>query len=291
MSEFKFACPRCRQHIKSDSSASGSQIECPTCFQKIVVPHAPADGETKFILAATEASAKRPRTEIAPATAAAPPKPRWVLMGGAGLAVVVLGAGVFAAVKLGAFKLATAKDDAPATLPRTKTTSVPAPDPRWRLDLAGTAIPSTVAAGRILGREFKLERATIQNGTLALRQGPAWPPDVGVTIVLPKRPPQDYAGKEFVIAKDYAGHSPRVVLRTKNEEQQPVTRTVNGGYALKLEFEKVTDGRLPGRVYLCTADESKSVVAGSFVAEIRKPTPQPPLKQSPRPKPSSAPSP
>ena len=42
MSEFKFACPVCGQHITADSSTSGGQIECPTCFQKIVVPQAPA---------------------------------------------------------------------------------------------------------------------------------------------------------------------------------------------------------------------------------------------------------
>ena len=41
MSEFKFACPVCGQHITAGSSASGSQIVCPTCFQKIVVPQAP----------------------------------------------------------------------------------------------------------------------------------------------------------------------------------------------------------------------------------------------------------
>ncbi len=41
MSEFKYACPVCGQHIKCDSSQSGTQMECPTCFQKIVVPQAP----------------------------------------------------------------------------------------------------------------------------------------------------------------------------------------------------------------------------------------------------------
>ena len=38
MSEFKFACPVCGQHITSDASATGKHLECPTCFQKIVVP-------------------------------------------------------------------------------------------------------------------------------------------------------------------------------------------------------------------------------------------------------------
>jgi hypothetical protein len=56
MSEFKFACPVCGQHLTADLSSSGKQIECPTCFQAIVVPQAPASGDTKFILAASQAN-------------------------------------------------------------------------------------------------------------------------------------------------------------------------------------------------------------------------------------------
>src|ERR1043166_4129815 len=60
MSEFKFACPVCGQHITADSSASGGQLECPTCFQKIVVPQAPASADSKFILSASQVGKPRP---------------------------------------------------------------------------------------------------------------------------------------------------------------------------------------------------------------------------------------
>src|SRR6266436_5752765 len=60
MSEFKFACPVCGQHITADSSTSGGQLECPTCFQKIVVPQAPASGDAKFILSAAQVAKPRP---------------------------------------------------------------------------------------------------------------------------------------------------------------------------------------------------------------------------------------
>ena len=56
MSEFKYACPVCGQHIKCDVSQAGSVMECPTCFQKITVPQAPASGEQKFILTGTQVS-------------------------------------------------------------------------------------------------------------------------------------------------------------------------------------------------------------------------------------------
>jgi DNA-directed RNA polymerase subunit RPC12/RpoP len=50
MSEFKYACPVCGQHIKCDSAQAGTVMDCPTCFQKITVPQAPANADPKFIL-------------------------------------------------------------------------------------------------------------------------------------------------------------------------------------------------------------------------------------------------
>src|SRR5690349_15532332 len=60
MSEFKFACPVCGQHITADSRAAGTHLECPTCFQKIVVPQAPSGEDTKFILSAAKVTQPRP---------------------------------------------------------------------------------------------------------------------------------------------------------------------------------------------------------------------------------------
>src|SRR5512137_1960648 len=62
MSEFKFACPVCGQHLTADSTTTGAQISCPTCFQKIVVPQAPASNDTKFILSASQVAKPRPTT-------------------------------------------------------------------------------------------------------------------------------------------------------------------------------------------------------------------------------------
>ena len=58
MSEFKFACPVCGQHIKCDSSQAGTVMDCPTCFQKINVPQAPAGEGQKFILTGTQVTDK-----------------------------------------------------------------------------------------------------------------------------------------------------------------------------------------------------------------------------------------
>jgi hypothetical protein len=44
MSEFKFNCPHCRQHLKCDEQASGRQIQCPNCNHLIRIP--PVPGQT-----------------------------------------------------------------------------------------------------------------------------------------------------------------------------------------------------------------------------------------------------
>lgn len=285
MSEFKFACPVCGQHITCDSANSGSQMECPTCFRKLVVPQAPASDLSKFILSAAQVSGKKPVPEDVPSAETARLPSRWRAYAWAGVAALVLAGGAFAFVKLGGFKPPPRTPDKPPPGTLAKPSLPPAParaDPRWRLELNGAALPTNAASGRILGREFNLQRATIQNGTLALRQGDKWPPDVGVTIVLPPRPAKEYAGKQFLIARDYAGKAPRVVWRIMNDEAQEVTHTVTRGYAMKLEFDQIANERLPGRVYLCTPDKAKSVVVGSFVAEVRKPSPpKKPAKTAP----------
>jgi hypothetical protein len=63
MSEYKFACPVCGQHILCDSSRSGSVMECPTCFQKITAPQAPATNDSKLILSGTKV-AERPNSPL-----------------------------------------------------------------------------------------------------------------------------------------------------------------------------------------------------------------------------------
>ena len=64
MSEFKYACPVCGQHIKCDSSQVGTVMECPTCFQKITVPQAPDTDDQKLIITGTKVGSERPAQKI-----------------------------------------------------------------------------------------------------------------------------------------------------------------------------------------------------------------------------------
>jgi hypothetical protein len=41
MSQFKFDCPRCQQHLQCDEQFSGNEIQCPSCHHLIRIPPIP----------------------------------------------------------------------------------------------------------------------------------------------------------------------------------------------------------------------------------------------------------
>jgi DNA-directed RNA polymerase subunit RPC12/RpoP len=75
MSEFKYACPVCGQHIRCDSTQSGTTMECPTCFQKIVAPQAPATDDPKYIIKGTKVGERPIPAALANAELPPPPRP------------------------------------------------------------------------------------------------------------------------------------------------------------------------------------------------------------------------
>ncbi len=280
MGEFKFACPVCGQHITADSASSGSELECPTCYRKIVVPQAPAAGQ-KFILSATEASKPRPiHTPQFSNEVSGPARSRK-----AGLfivlAILLIGGGA------AAFFILQKKNPPPKPSPPGKTeapeknippaSNTPAFGIEWKLDLTDVKIPDTSAAGRIRGRDFSYQRAILQGGQLTLRLGSSGLTDLGVAIYLPQRQGEQWSGQRVNIGTNLA-RAPRVQLRWKDADQ-PRTENFANGYALKLEFGQAANGRIPGKIYLSTPDDAKSCVAGVFDAEIRKP--QPPKPRTP----------
>lgn len=279
MSDFKFACPVCGQHITCDSGSSGTQMDCPTCFRKLVVPQA---GSSNFVLTAAEAQTRpiplpgNGRAGASPSTLPAARKLPVIAMV-VGLLVCVAGAGVF--VFRGKLFHSTKPEEKPAAedvIPAAQKAIVPAvglpASTNWTLELAAAKIPEAPASGSVMGRTFTIERAVIQGGKLDLRQGQKWPPDVGVSIHLFAERPQDLAGKT-VILETTRTNAPRVILRWKDEQDKPLSKEFRQGYVARVEFGPVTGNRLEGKIYLATPDEAKSYAAGTFSAEIRKPSP------------------
>jgi hypothetical protein len=283
MSEFKFACPVCGQHITADSATSGGHLECPTCFQNIVIPQAPASGESKFILSASQVNKPRPQSNLgrSDVSGGAIKSSKAAIFTGIGLLLVLAaaGAGVFIfrdrifkkpasdSSSNKATNLARAKPSAPV-----KTYSVPT-NIDWSLDLTALTIPDEPASGKIHGSGFFGEKVTLQGGNLTFRQGKVWPPDLGLSVQLFAQQAEELSGKSVEISPDRAPPVPKVTLRWKDASAKPANRTIPSGYALKVSFGQAANGRIPGKIYVCLPDDVKSFVAGNFEAEIRKPNP------------------
>jgi len=286
MSEFKYACPVCGQHIKCDSTQAGTMMECPTCFQKIVVPQAPASEDQKFILHGTKVGTERPvPAAVANAEPLPPPAPgKSSRTPAILLAVVVLAAAVLAVGLYGKFIKSggesapkpgvSAAPDRPAASARPTVAAPPANGALWSLSLETVTIPDTPAAGRIHGQDFMIERASFQNGSLALRRGTRGPVDFGIIINFSGAMAEALAGRTVTITTNTEAAA-RVTLRWSSDANS-ARASFSAGYAMRLEFGPLENGRLPGKIYLCTPDDDQSYLLGTFSAEVRKPKPPKP---------------
>ncbi|MGD0614205.1 MAG: hypothetical protein ABSA69_02050 [Verrucomicrobiota bacterium] len=268
MSEFKFICPVCGQHIATDSAASGTQIECPTCFQKIIVPDAPKS-DSKYILSATQYI----KPHVPPPTSALPGRS---IASSKGLGPAIFAFLALICTVLVGIHLLRGRN-APADSPETPTTTIGSSGtarvtPAWSLNLANTEIPDAAAAGKVHDKVFFCQRAVLENGSLVLRQGRQ--SDVTVTIHLFATDSHALGGRTFNVGTNDAVASPGIVLGWK-EADLSMTQKFTNGYAMQLEFGPVTAGNVPGRIFLCVPDKEESLVAGTFNAEINNPVSSP----------------
>ncbi len=288
MSEFKFACPVCGQHITVDSSASGTQLDCPTCFRKIIVPQAPATGETKLILSAAQVSKPRPSPFQTSNARRVRRSTLWAWLPTVGLVLVLGACGVgFYLWRDKVFQQSSQQTQVAsneALQPAAFAPRVVHPIPTntsWTLNLTNAVIPDTKAAGSIQGRGFLCERATLQGGNLTLRQGRGGSAEATVGIALTARSGEELSGKTIEILPSRVPPVPRITVRWKDDQDQTISERYAAGYALRIVFGQALSNRMPARIYLALPDEAKSFVAGTFRAEIRKP--QPPKSTAPRP--------
>ena len=255
-------------------------MECPTCFQKIVVPQAPSD-EQKFILTGTKVGGERPLPKN-PNEGVPSPVPAKSLSGVVVVIIIFLfiGAAVAFVYHGTIFKkpapsdgtnasAMVAQDSAippkPSATPKKKPVIVapPSSDTNWSLNLKGWTIPDATATGRVEGQDFVCQHAYFQNGYLNLRNG-----DWGVIISFSGATPQALAGKSLNVSTNAAAAA-RVSLRWK-EGDQVMRESFTNDYAMLLNFNGIANNYISGEIYLCTSDEKKSYVAGKFNAEIRK---------------------
>ncbi len=286
MSEFKYACPVCGQHMMCDASQGGAVMECPTCFQKIVAPQAPAP-DSKFILTGSKFTEKKISQTLINATApAAVPEKSFPLAIILVLALVAAaGAGVFA-FRGKIFKssggaqtneVAVVNGESLTKPTKPAVVAPPASDANWTLALGTNTIADTTAAGRIHGQDFIVERATFRDGSLMLRAGTKGAVEFAAFVNFAGAQAESLAGKTINVMSD-AERAARVQLRWKDAAGEVQRKEFTNGYAMRLEFSALANNHLPGKIYLCTPDAEKSYLLGSFNADARKPKPKAPKK-------------
>jgi DNA-directed RNA polymerase subunit RPC12/RpoP len=274
MSEFKFACPICGQHITADSDNAGSQITCPTCYRKIVVPQGPTLADPKFVISASEANKPRPASTLPGETALPAPQTPVIPPALIVLLVLACAAGTTLFLLRGKLHHKPRAQDASEEGDKAKTETVVQPEytgtNRWTLDLANVEFPDAPVSGSVHHRAFDLDRATLTASNLALRVGTKGPVELGVNIYFFNRQAEELSGKSAEV-KPADPTAPRVVLHWMEAKRE--SQTFHNGYAMKVEFGGITNNVIPGKIFLCLPDGGESWVAGTFRAEIHKPSP------------------
>jgi len=261
-------------------------MDCPTCFQKIVVPQFSSTDPSKLVYAAQRYVEKKPEPELPPV---APDKPVSLvppLIGLVLLLLVAAVAGVFvfrpasappgpgrpsAPVKQST-NVNAAEKSKPAPKPASVLAAPPASDTNWGLNLAKVTVPDAPVAGRLHGRDFIAGRVAFQNGTLVVRAELRGPMESGVMISFPGTQPEALSGHTINVTTNVA-KAARVTVRWQDDSGAQ-KENYEAGYALRLEFGQLANNRLPGKIYLCLPDEEKSYLLGTFNADARKPKPK-----------------
>jgi hypothetical protein len=278
MSEFKFACPVCGQHMQCDSSQGGTVMECPTCFQKITAPQAPSSDEQKFIITGTK-KGERPASAIPETTANFTPAKKGfpgalVVM----IIFILIGAAVAFIYRGTIFKPANPSSPNAIALPSSPLPVVvvptnlplPAGTNYWTLNVKAVGTPEVPAGGKVHGKFFTGQKMVLNADGLTIRTA-SFPPEAGITIYLRPNPIESLFGKSIAFETSTPG-TPPVYLRWQDGQGQAVQQAETA-YALRLEFGQPESNYISGKIYLCTPDEMKSYVVGRFNAEIVKPKP------------------
>lgn len=130
--------------------------------------------------------------------------------------------------------------------------------------------PAGAVQGLVQGQQFTLQRATIKNDVLTLRQGNDFFADHSVTIFLfnDHTLPEN---QHFSVTRTSDEHSaPHIHLRwLSNKQDVPETFALTSQYELELEFGTALNGKLPGKIKLLIPGEQATELEGLFEATIK----------------------
>lgn len=137
-------------------------------------------------------------------------------------------------------------------------------------DISAQPIPDKPAAGKVNGKEFKVEEATLEEGNLKLSQGEGFPSNLEqFTIDFSEKNIEDFSGKSFTVQPDDRSGIEILLGYTTEKPGQLKGKTFFQNYTMKLEFGTAKGGKIPGKIHLRVPDEAGSFVSGTFEAEMQ----------------------
>lgn len=145
----------------------------------------------------------------------------------------------------------------------------PEPAPPPKPAPAEPVIPVLPVQGEIQGKPFTLDRAFVERGALVLMSGSS-AGAIGVSVQLPARPWEVPFGKRLKHLEAKGAGLPLVRVGVAGEGGMLSSKEeFRDKYSLVLELGQELDRHVPGRIYLAIPGGSKSVISGTFTAEIR----------------------
>ncbi len=135
----------------------------------------------------------------------------------------------------------------------------------WTLEPEEMVFPAVPASGSIHGKPFVPEQVQYQGGALRFRRGKAALAEMEIEVPL-GLPPGSVEGKRITAVPGKPDRPP-VLLAWTEAGRTARDLLYAPDYALKVEFDRPAGGKVPGRIYLCVADEARSYLAGSFALE------------------------
>jgi Domain of unknown function (DUF4190) len=137
----------------------------------------------------------------------------------------------------------------------------------WTLDVKDATIPSDPVSGQVHGKDFQLKRVLFRNGNLRFISSDG-------ESVLIHNVGNSIANTDLEVQTSSGDNAPKIEIAWKDGDENK-TATFQDGYAMDLKVDAAKGRRIPGQIYLCLPDDSKSYIAGTFTIVLPKPKPKP----------------
>ena len=138
------------------------------------------------------------------------------------------------------------------------------------MNILNAMIPDRPLQGVVAGRSFKPDEALVESGVLTLRMAVGQASETVVEVHGIQRIGEPLEGKAFELPEVSGMNTPTVFFRWNDPTRiDTAVRRFYNRFALKLEFGRVRDGRISGKIFVAVHDGDKSFINGTFDAEIR----------------------